>query len=65
MAFQSKKAKTIATAVDREKLYGVDEAIALSKLGKGSLCSTIVTADSSIASPGWRRPWGASWGAAS
>jgi len=31
MAFQSKKAKTIATAVDREKLYGVDEAIALIK----------------------------------
>jgi oxepin-CoA hydrolase/3-oxo-5,6-dehydrosuberyl-CoA semialdehyde dehydrogenase len=28
---------------------GIDEAIALSKLGKGSLCSTIVTADSSIA----------------
>ncbi len=31
MAFQSKKAKTIAAAVDREKLYGVDEAIALIK----------------------------------
>ncbi|MBY0519338.1 MAG: 50S ribosomal protein L1, partial [Sphingomonas sp.] len=27
----SKKAKTLATAVDREKLYGVDEAIALAK----------------------------------
>ncbi len=28
---------------------GIEEAIALSKLGKGSLCSTIVTADSGIA----------------
>ena len=27
----TKKAKTLATAVDREKLYGVDEAIALAK----------------------------------
>lgn len=31
MAFQSKKAKKLATAVDREKLYGVTEAIALAK----------------------------------
>jgi large subunit ribosomal protein L1 len=31
MAFQSKKAKTLATAVDREKLHGVDEAIGLAK----------------------------------
>jgi large subunit ribosomal protein L1 len=31
MAFQSKKAKTLATAIDRDKLYGVSEAIALIK----------------------------------
>ncbi|MEY4500450.1 MAG: hypothetical protein RIS52_340 [Pseudomonadota bacterium] len=31
MAFQSKKAKVIAAAVDSEKLHGVDEAIALIK----------------------------------
>ena len=31
MAFQSKKAKALATAVDREKLHGVDEAIAIVK----------------------------------
>ncbi len=31
MAFQSKKAKALATAVDREKLHGVTEAIALVK----------------------------------
>jgi len=31
MTFQSKKAKTLATAVDREKLHGVDEAIAIAK----------------------------------
>jgi large subunit ribosomal protein L1 len=31
MAFQSKKAKTLAAAVDRDKLHGVDEAIALIK----------------------------------
>ena len=31
MAFQSKKAKKLAAAVDREKLYGVTEAIALAK----------------------------------
>jgi large subunit ribosomal protein L1 len=31
MTFQSKKAKVLATAVDREKLHGVDEAIALAK----------------------------------
>lgn len=31
MAFQSKKAKKMATVVDREKLYGVTEAIALIK----------------------------------
>jgi large subunit ribosomal protein L1 len=31
MTFQSKKAKTLATAIDREKLHGVDEAIALAK----------------------------------
>ncbi len=31
MTFQSKKAKTLATAIDREKLHGVDEAIALIK----------------------------------
>jgi large subunit ribosomal protein L1 len=31
MAFQSKKAKVLAAAVDREKLHGVDEAIALAK----------------------------------
>ncbi|WP_136163102.1 50S ribosomal protein L1 [Sphingomonas flavalba] len=29
MAFQSKKAKQLATTVDREKLHGVDEAIAI------------------------------------
>ncbi len=31
MAFQSKKAKKLATAIDRDKLYGVSEAIALIK----------------------------------
>ena len=31
MAFQSKKAKQLAATVDREKLHGVDEAIALIK----------------------------------
>jgi large subunit ribosomal protein L1 len=31
MAFQSKKAKKLASAVDREKLHGIDEAIALIK----------------------------------
>jgi large subunit ribosomal protein L1 len=31
MGFQSKKAKVLSTAVDREKLHGVDEAIALVK----------------------------------
>ena len=31
MAFVSKKAKALATAIDREKLHGVDEAIALVK----------------------------------
>lgn len=31
MTFASKKAKALATAVDREKLHGVDEAIALVK----------------------------------
>jgi large subunit ribosomal protein L1 len=31
MAFVSKKAKTLATAVDREKLHGVNEAISLIK----------------------------------
>jgi large subunit ribosomal protein L1 len=31
MTFQSKKAKTLASAVDREKLHGVDEAIAIAK----------------------------------
>lgn len=31
MAFQSKKAKQLAGAIDREKLHGVDEAIALIK----------------------------------
>ncbi len=31
MAFQSKKAKTLATAIDRDKLYSVSEAIALIK----------------------------------
>ncbi len=31
MTFVSKKAKAIAATVDREKLYGVDEAIALAK----------------------------------
>ena len=31
MSFQSKKAKKLATAIDREKLYGVTEAIALIK----------------------------------
>jgi large subunit ribosomal protein L1 len=31
MTFQSKKAKTLATAVDREKLHGIDEAIAIAK----------------------------------
>jgi large subunit ribosomal protein L1 len=31
MTFQSKKAKTIADTIDREKLHGVDEAIALAK----------------------------------
>jgi large subunit ribosomal protein L1 len=31
MAFKSKKAKALATAVDREKNYGIDEAIALAK----------------------------------
>ncbi|RYG96434.1 MAG: 50S ribosomal protein L1 [Alphaproteobacteria bacterium] len=31
MAKLSKKAKTMATAIDREKLYGVDEAIALAR----------------------------------
>jgi large subunit ribosomal protein L1 len=31
MAFKSKKAKTLATAVDREKNHGIDEAIALAK----------------------------------
>ena len=31
MAFQSKKAKTLAAAVDKNKLHGVDEAIALIK----------------------------------
>ncbi|OYY88629.1 MAG: 50S ribosomal protein L1 [Sphingomonas sp. 28-66-16] len=31
MAKLTKKAKTLATAVDREKLYGIDEAIALAK----------------------------------
>ncbi|HWK37140.1 50S ribosomal protein L1 [Sphingomonas sp.] len=31
MAKLSKKAKTLATAVDREKLYGVDEAISLAR----------------------------------
>jgi len=31
MAFQSKKAKALASTVDREKLHGVDEAIALIK----------------------------------
>jgi large subunit ribosomal protein L1 len=31
MAKLTKKAKTLATAVDREKLYGVDEAIAIAK----------------------------------
>ena len=31
MAFQSKKAKTLATAVDREKLHGIDEAISIAK----------------------------------
>jgi large subunit ribosomal protein L1 len=31
MVFMSKKAKTLATSIDREKLHGVDEAIALVK----------------------------------
>ncbi|KQM61451.1 50S ribosomal protein L1 [Sphingomonas sp. 2R-10] len=31
MAKLTKKAKTLATAIDREKLYGVDEAIALAR----------------------------------
>ncbi|MBY8825856.1 50S ribosomal protein L1 [Sphingomonas colocasiae] len=31
MAFQSKKAKTLAQTIDRDKLHGVDEAIALVK----------------------------------
>jgi len=31
MAFQSKKSKALATVIDREKLHGVDEAIALIK----------------------------------
>ena len=31
MAFQSKKAKKLASAIDRDKLYGVSEAIALIK----------------------------------
>ena len=31
MAFQSKKSKALATTIDREKLHGVDEAIALIK----------------------------------
>ncbi|WP_221792716.1 50S ribosomal protein L1 [Aquisediminimonas sediminicola] len=31
MAFQSKKAKALATVIDREKLHGIDEAIALLK----------------------------------
>jgi large subunit ribosomal protein L1 len=31
MTFQSKKAKTLATTIDREKLHGVDEAIAIIK----------------------------------
>ncbi|MBT2185360.1 50S ribosomal protein L1 [Sphingobium nicotianae] len=31
MAFQSKKAKALASTIDREKLHGVDEAIALIK----------------------------------
>jgi large subunit ribosomal protein L1 len=31
MAKQTKKAKTLATAIDREKLYGIDEAISLAK----------------------------------
>ncbi|GAA4022016.1 50S ribosomal protein L1 [Sphingomonas swuensis] len=31
MAKQTKKQKSLATAIDREKLYGVDEAIALAK----------------------------------
>ncbi len=31
MSFQSKKAKALATVIDREKLHGIDEAIALLK----------------------------------
>jgi large subunit ribosomal protein L1 len=36
MAFQSKKAKILATAVDADKLHGVDEAIALIKANANS-----------------------------
>jgi large subunit ribosomal protein L1 len=36
MAFQSKKSKALTTAVDREKLHGVDEAIALIKANANS-----------------------------
>ncbi len=36
MAFQSKKAKTLAGSVDREKLHGIDEAIALIKANANS-----------------------------
>ena len=32
MAKLSKKAKTLATAIDREKLHGVDDALALGAL---------------------------------
>ena len=31
MTFQSKKAKTLAGTIDREKLHGVDEAISIIK----------------------------------
>jgi large subunit ribosomal protein L1 len=36
MAFQSKKAKALASTIDREKLHGVDEAIALIKSNANS-----------------------------
>ena len=36
MTKQTKKAKQLATAVDREKLYGVDEAIALARTNASS-----------------------------
>ncbi len=36
MAFQSKKAKTLAGTIDREKIHGIDEAIALIKANANS-----------------------------